>query len=87
MKLLLLAFFLGLGAAGGAAHFHALAKDAAFTLQGGTAKAIGLKAARLLLTAGLLTFAAQQGALPLLAATIGFMAARHIVIRRMGFAP
>lgn len=87
MTMLLLAFFLGLGAAVGAAHFYALARDAAFTLQGAAAKAIGLKAARLLLTAGLLAFAAQHGALPLLAATIGFMAARHIVIRRMGFAP
>jgi hypothetical protein len=76
--------FLMLGAVAGAMHFAMIAKDADLLVHGGPVlMAIGLKLARLLLTVTLLGVAALQGWPSLLAATIGVLVARQLVLRRL----
>lgn len=75
--------FTGLGAGAGAVHFLAIGRDADLLVRGGRAlAAVGLRAGRMLLTIGLLVVAARQGWPMLLGALLGFMAARHTVLRR-----
>ncbi len=82
---LLALLFLGCGAVAGAIHFMVIAKDADMLVAGGSAARIaGLRLGRLVLTVALLALAALQGVTMLLAATGGFMAARQIVLRRLG---
>ncbi|PHP21600.1 ATP synthase subunit I [Sphingobium yanoikuyae] len=76
--------FLMLGAMVGTVHFALIAKDADLLVHGGSAlMAIALRIARMLLTAGVLISAALQGLPTLLAATIGFLMARQLVLRRV----
>lgn len=77
--------FLALGAVAGMAHFAALAGDAAMLVHGGSAmRAIALRLGRFLLTTVVLLLAALHGWISLLAATAGFMAARGLLLRRLG---
>ncbi|MDF0543925.1 ATP synthase subunit I [Sphingobium sp. H39-3-25] len=84
MNILLAILFLMLGTVAGSVHFALIAKDADLLVHGGSALiAVGLRLARLLLTAGILIAAALHGWPTLLAATIGFLAARQLVVRRL----
>ena len=84
MTIAMALLFLLLGAAGGTVHFTAIAGDATLLVHGGSvASAVALRLGRLLLTTTILILAARQNWLDLLAATIGFMAARHYVIGRV----
>lgn len=77
--------FLVLGAIAGVVHFSAIAEDADLLVHGGPAiRAIGLRLGRLLLTTAILILAARHGWIDLLTATIGFTAARHHAIHRLG---
>ncbi len=77
--------FLILGAIAGTAHFIAIAKDADLLVHGGPViRSIGLRLGRLALTVAILVLAARHGWIDLLSASIGFMAARHYVMRRTG---
>lgn len=77
----LLLLFLILGAMAGTAHFMMIARDARLLVQGkGALSAIGLRLARFLLPTALLIVAARQGWPMLLAAAIGILIARQIVI-------
>jgi len=88
MTALVALLFLVLGAVAGAAHFAAIAKDADLLVWGGpVVRSIGIRLGRLLLTAAILVLAARHGWIDLLTATIGFMAARHHAIRRLGPTP
>ena len=79
------ALFLMLGAGAGIVHFGAIARDAEWLVRGGPAiRAVVLRIGRLVLTGAVLVLAARQGWVVLLAAVIGFMAARHHMIRRLG---
>ncbi|MDR7256406.1 hypothetical protein J2X47_000567 [Sphingomonas sp. BE270] len=83
MTIFLAILFLMLGTVAGTVHFASIAKDADLLVHGGSVLvAIGLRLARLLLTAAVLTAGALHGWPTLLAATIGFLAARQFVIRR-----
>ena len=74
-----------IGGMAGAAHFLALAREARFLTQGGSALAIsGLHLGRMVVTGLVLAAAAWQGLPTLLAATAGFMAARQVVLHRLG---
>lgn len=74
-----------LGAGAGTVHFAALARDAHALVHGGSPfVAMGLRLGRLLLTTAVLVLAARQGWPSLLAATVGFMVARVVVLRRLG---
>lgn len=82
MTIALAILFLMLGALAGSVHFAFIAKDADLLVHGGSAlMTIALRLARLLLTAGILIAAALQGWPTLLAATIGILAARQVVVR------
>ena len=77
--------FLLLGAAAGTAHYLAIAKDADLLAHGGSIMlSLGLRLGRMLLTLGVLLVAARQGWGGLLAAAAGFMAARQVVLHRLG---
>jgi len=80
--------FLALGAAVGAVHFTLLARDAELLL-GETRmwRLLGLRGARLLLSGAMLLLAARCGAMSLLAALAGLLAARHWAIKSYGPAP
>jgi hypothetical protein len=85
MMILMALQFLLLGAVGGTVHFTAIAEDAKLLLYGGSvASAFALRLGRLLLTTTILIVAARQNWVDLLAATIGFMAARQYLIARLG---
>lgn len=85
MKLLADALFLLLGAMAGGVHFAAISRDADALVRGGPALATaGRWLGRMLLTAAVLAMAALQGWPALLAATAGFLAARQVVVRRLG---
>lgn len=77
--------FLMLGAGTGIVHFGAIAKEAVWLVRGGpTIRAIVPRIGRLVLTGAVLVLAARQGCVVLLAAAVGFIAARHHMIRRLG---
>lgn len=81
MTMVMALLFLLLGATGGFVHFTAIAGDATLLVHGGSvARAVALRLGRLLLTTTILILAAWQNWVDLLAATIGFMVARHYVI-------
>ncbi|PZU64818.1 ATP synthase subunit I [Sphingobium sp.] len=84
MIILVALLFLALGAVAGTIHFAMIAKDADLLVHGESVlMAIGLRLARLLLTATVLIGAALNGWPSLLAATSGLVAARQFVIRRL----
>ena len=71
------------GLAGGWAFFASLRRGVERWLAGGAgATLLLLQALRLLLMAALLAVAALAGAVPLLAATLGVLLARQLVLRR-----
>ncbi|RDE05603.1 ATP synthase subunit I [Sphingomonas aracearum] len=83
----LVLLFFALGALAGAVHFAALARDADLLVRGGSALAvIGLRLGRMLLTVAMLVVAARQGWPALVAASIGTLVARQLVLRRLGAA-
>lgn len=66
----------------GAFHFLTLRRSARMLTTGASLPAaLALHLARFAVTAGALLLIARQGALPLLAATLGILAARGVVIR------
>ena len=69
------------GAALGIAFFLSLKTTATLYARGGAALAIALHAGRLAVAAGGFWFAATAGAVPLIAALAGFLAARYAVTR------
>jgi hypothetical protein len=85
MTIVMAPLFLLLGAAGGTVHFTAIAGDAKLLVYGGSvASAVALRLGRLLLTTTILILAARQNWVDLLAATVGFMAARQYLIGHLG---
>jgi N-ATPase, AtpR subunit len=81
MTLLTVALFGGIGGALGLAHFHGLYRDArGYVTRGPTPGGLALHAARIAATALLLLFIALHGAIPLLAALAGFLAARFVAV-------
>ena len=77
--------FLILGFLAGALHFTLLRRNADLFVSGGSPlAAIGLQLGRMATTAGVLLIAALNGWVSLLAATAGLMAARQVVVRRLG---
>jgi F1F0 ATPase subunit 2 len=81
----LVILFVLLGAGAGAVHFVAIARDVELLTHGGSALAAsGWRLGRVLMTVAVLAAAAHQGWPVLLGATVGFMVARHIVLRRIG---
>ena len=76
-----LAFVAGFGL--GLVHFASLGRVSALFLAGGSpVRALALQFARLALLAGFLVLAARLGAAPLLAAALGVLIARAVVLRR-----
>lgn len=85
MTALSLLFFALLGAVAGVVHFGALSREADLIAGGGTPSgAIGLRIGRMLLTIGVLACAVRFGALTLIAAAVGLMAARQGMLRKLG---
>ena len=79
---LFLFWWLGLGAALGAAYLFMISRTvAAIHSPGGRSAAWVHFALRVLLAAGVLTLAARAGALPLLACLGGFLAVKSVVLR------
>lgn len=76
-----LAVWLAAGAALGAAFFLSLRTTVTLYAGGGAAKAIALHVGRLALAGAGFWFIATKGALPLLVALAGFLAARFVVTR------
>jgi hypothetical protein len=88
VKVQLIILFVLFGAGAGAAHFLAIAREAALLTHGGSAlAAFALRLGRILLTVAVLVAAARQGWPVLLGATAGFMVARQFVLRRLATAP
>ena len=88
MIALWLFLFALLGAGAGAVHFAALARDADLLVRGGSVlAAIGLRLGRAALTVAVLLLAALKGWPMLLAAFAGLMAARQMMIARLGMRP
>ncbi|HVZ02162.1 MAG TPA: ATP synthase subunit I [Dongiaceae bacterium] len=88
MTILVSAVSLLMGTVLGAAHFRLVAMDAALALgRGSPLRLAGIRIGRFLATAGFLGLAALAGALPLIAATAGFIAARTWTISRLGPQP
>lgn len=71
-----------LGAGLGVFHFLSLRRVSADYLAGHGRRAIGLQVARLVAVAGVFYLLARVGAIPLLAAALGFVIARGVVMRR-----
>ncbi len=72
------------GAALGAVFLFLLSRTvAAVQIPGARLSAVAYAVLRFALAAGVLILAAQQGALPLLAALAGFLVTRFVVIRRV----
>lgn len=83
-----LLLWLLLGVAGGGAHFALLRWNATLYVAGGSlAQAVATQALRMAATAAMLAFAAWHGALPLLAAAVGVLLARLLVLRVMAVTP
>jgi hypothetical protein len=73
--------FVGVGFALGLVHFHGLRRDARrYLARGVSLGAVAAHAARLLASAAALVIVARSGAVPLLAALAGFLAARFAVV-------
>lgn len=72
------------GLALGAASLTALRFNTALYLSGRLWGSLGLHTARLVIVAGLLVWAARQGAGPLVAIAAGLVLARPIAIRTLG---
>jgi F1F0 ATPase subunit 2 len=73
------------GALAGAAYFRAVWATARLLAEGGSrAKALGYTVLRFGLLAVLLVLAARAGAGPLLAASLGILAARLVILPRLG---
>lgn len=88
MSPLLIPLFAALGLAAGLVHFVAIDREAVSLVgRGDLWHLIGLRLGRLLVTVAVLLFASRHGWPSLLAATLGFMAGRQIVMRRMGSLP
>jgi hypothetical protein len=84
----LIMLFVVIGACAGAGHFLAIARDAEMLTQGGSVlAAFGLRLGRTVLTVAVLVAAARQGWPVLLGATVGFIVARQLVLRRLAMAP
>lgn len=85
MSLLAPILFLALGFAVGLGHFAAIAREADHLAHGGTAlPAILLRLGRFAATILMLLIASRQGWPALLAAAVGFMGGRQIILRRFG---
>lgn len=85
IPLLPVACFGGLGLALGLAHFHGLRRDTrAYLARGVRLGAVAAHAARLLATVVALVLIARSGAIPLLAALLGFLAARFLAVAQVG---
>lgn len=81
MSLLAVALFGALGFALGLAHFYGLRRDARRYLARGMSLGTAAgHAARLLASAAVLVFIARTGAIPLVAALAGFLAARFVAV-------
>lgn len=80
-----LAFAAGLAC--GAAHFASLRAVATAWATGAAVRALGLQLLRWLVLVAAAVVAARQGALPLLAGTLGLLAARSLVVGRSGGTP
>lgn len=81
-----LAYVIGLGAGAvlGAVYFQLVHRTVTLQLQGsGSAAVIGLTVLRIALAVVVFWVVAQFGALPLLLALLGFLAARSVVRRRL----
>jgi F1F0 ATPase subunit 2 len=87
-NLLAAAFFAAVGLALGLAHFHGLRRDTRrYLAQGMSAGAIALHATRILASVAVLVFIARSGAIPLVAALGGFLAARLVAVAQARRAP
>jgi F1F0 ATPase subunit 2 len=83
MTLLVIALFGGIGFALGVAHFHGLRRDTRRYLAHGVRLwAVAMHMARVLATAAALVFLARSGAVALVAALAGFLAARFVAVAR-----
>jgi F1F0 ATPase subunit 2 len=83
MSLLAIALHGGIGFALGLAHFHGLRRDTRrYLAHGMSSSAVAAHAARLLVSAAVLVLIARSGALPLLAALVGFLVARFVAVTR-----
>jgi hypothetical protein len=81
MTLLTLLLFGGLGLGLGLAHFHGLRRDTRrYLARGVRAEIVAGHAARLLATAAVFLLVARSGVVPLLAALLGFIAARFVAV-------
>ncbi len=77
-----LALWLLFGLAGGTCHFAMLRWNATLYLSGtGMLRALAVQVVRMAATAGLLFFAVSHGAVALLAAAIGVLLARALILR------
>ena len=84
MTLSTIAIFCGIGMALGVAHFCGLRRDTRmYLVRGLCGGVVAAHAVRLLATAAAFLFIARSGAIPLLAALAGFLAARFAVVARM----
>jgi len=79
MSVLLDAGCFALGIAAGLVHFHLLRWNMRLFITGRALRAFGVQALRLAALAGVLVFAAWQGALPLLLTALGVTIARFVV--------
>jgi F1F0 ATPase subunit 2 len=88
IDLLAIAIFGGIGFALGLAHFHGLRRDAhRYLARGMSPRTVALHAARLLASAAVLVLVARSGAIPLIAALAGFLAARFVAVARARRSP
>lgn len=78
---------LGVGAVLGLAHFASLAWNTRLYARGGAALGLAVQLARLALVVAVLYGLVRLGAGALLAGALGFLAARHVVMRRAGGLP
>ncbi|WP_454884228.1 N-ATPase subunit AtpR [Sphingomonas oryzagri] len=84
----LVVLFAVLGLAAGLVHYEAIARETECLIDGGgAARLVGLRLGRLLFTIAVLVAASRHGWPSLLAATLGFMTGRQIVICRIGSLP
>jgi F1F0 ATPase subunit 2 len=81
MNLFTLTLFGGIGLVLGLAHFYGLRRDTQKYLARGVGLlAVALHIARIVATTAVLVFIARNGAVPLLTALMGFLAARFVVV-------
>ena len=74
----------GCGMLLGFAHFGSLWWNTRLYTGGSGIRALAMQVLRLILLAGVLTGLAHLGALPLLAAALGLLVARSLILRRLG---